>query len=65
MLLLEHKLVLMMSPLQLPKHAVSILERAYRGDTNLTGIDDDKWLIYVIDNAPADGKELARLAMDH
>jgi hypothetical protein len=55
----------MMSPLQLPKNAASILERAYRGDANLTDIDDDKWLIYIIDNAPADAKELCYLAMDH
>jgi hypothetical protein len=55
----------MMSPLHLPQNAVSILQRAYRGGANATDIDDDKWLIYVIDNAPADAKELARLAMDH
>lgn len=54
-----------MSPLHLPKNAASILERAYRGDANLTDNDNDKWLIYVIDNAPVDAKELVYLAMDH
>lgn len=56
---------LTMIPLQLPKNAASLLQRAYRGDANLTDNDNDKWLIYIIDNAPADAKELAYLAMDH
>jgi len=55
----------MMCPLHLPNNAASILERAYRGEANVTDIDDDKWLIYIIGNAPADAKELANLAMDH
>lgn len=54
-----------MNPLRLPKNAASILQRAYEGDANITDIDNDKWLIYTIDNAPADAKELTRLAMDH
>lgn len=54
-----------MSPLHLPKNAASILQRAYRGDAGVTDNDNDKWLIYVIDNAPADANELAYLAMDH
>lgn len=54
-----------MAPLHLPENAASILQRAYRGDANVTDIDDDKWLIYIIDNVPADAKELARLAMDY
>jgi hypothetical protein len=54
-----------MSPPRLPENAVSILGRAYRGGANTTDIDDDKWLIYVTVDAPADAKELAHLAMDY
>jgi hypothetical protein len=55
----------MTSPLQLPANAASILQLTYRGDANITDIDDDKWLIYAVDDAPADAKELAYLAMNH
>ena len=53
-----------MSPLRLPDNAASILERAHRGEAD-TSEFDDKWLIYVTDNAPTDAKELAHLAMDN
>jgi len=53
-----------MSPLRLPDNAASVLERAYRGEAD-TSEFDDKWLIYVTDNTPADAKELAHLAMDY
>ncbi|KAM0704046.1 hypothetical protein Q7P35_008278 [Cladosporium inversicolor] len=54
-----------MAPLHLQENAASILQRAYRGDASITDIDDDKWLIYIIDNVHADAKELTYLAMDH
>lgn len=54
-----------MSPLHLPKNAASILQRACRGDASLTDNDNDKWLIYIIDNALADASEFAYLAMDY
>ena len=54
----------MLGHLQLPGNAASTLERAHRSDADIINVED-KWLIYTIDHAPPQAKELAHLATNY